>query len=120
MKIKTKFHGELTIQQDQLWNFPKGIPGFEDEKEFALLPIEGNGIFQVSAINSKHQKSHLSLETHTQSCRNYSFDIDEPTMDLLEIEKEEDVFVLGVISLKRTIRNINDQLTSTSNLPIKN
>ena len=40
----------------------------------------------------------------------YSFEVDEPTIDLLDIEKEEDVFVLGVLSLKEPFE------TSTINL----
>lgn len=102
MIIQTKFHGELKIQANQLWNFPKGIPGFDDEKEFALLLIEGNDVFQVLQSSKTTDIAFIVANPYTL-VTNYSFDVDEPTIDLLGIEKEEDVFVLGVLSLKEPV-----------------
>lgn len=109
MKIQTKFHEEIEISNDQLWNFPKGIPGFEHEKEFLLLPIEGNTIFQV--LQSTNTPSVAFIVTNPYTLvEDYSFDIDEPTIDLLNIEKPEDLFVLGILTLKQPFE------TSTINL----
>ena len=102
MKIQTKFHGELDIQADQLWEFPKGLPGFEDEKEFALLPVEGNDMFQVLQSTTTADIAFIVASPYTL-VEDYSFEVDEPTIDLLGIEKEEDVFVLAVLSLKEQI-----------------
>jgi len=99
MQIQTKFHGELTIRPDQTWNFPKGIPGFEDENQFTLLPIEGNGIFQVLQSTQTPTTAFIVANPYTL-VDDYSFDVDEPTVNLLSVESEQDVFVLSVISLK--------------------
>ncbi|MFC5588757.1 flagellar assembly protein FliW [Sporosarcina soli] len=109
MNIQTKFHGELEIQPDQLWNFPKGIPGFEDENQFALLSIEGNSAFQVLQSTTTSEVAFIVANPYTL-VESYSFNIDEPTIELLSIKKEEDVFVLGVISIKDPFE------TSTINL----
>lgn len=53
MLIQTKFLGEVKLNSEQLWRFPKGVPGFEDQKEFVLLPIEGNSFFQVLQSTQK-------------------------------------------------------------------
>jgi len=99
MQIQTRFHGELTIQPDQIWNFPKGIPGFEEENEFTLLPIEGNDAFQVLQSIQTPTTAFIVANPYTL-VDDYSFDVDEPTINLLSIESEQDVFVLSVISLK--------------------
>ncbi|MEK5071474.1 flagellar assembly protein FliW [Sporosarcina sp. FSL K6-1508] len=99
MIIQTKFHGSLEIQIDQTWNFPKGIPGFEAEKEFALLPIEDNDLFQVLQSTKTTDVALIVANPYTLA-GDYSFTVDEPTIDLLNIEKEQDVFILGVLSLK--------------------
>lgn len=109
MNIQTKFHGEIEIQLDQLWNFPKGIPGFEDEKEFVLLPIEGNDIFQVLQSSNTSSVAFIVTNPYTLVA-DYTFDIDDPTIELLNIEKPEDVFVLGILTLKQPFD------TSTINL----
>ena len=99
MNIQTKFHGTLEIQPNQTWNFPKGIPGFEKENEFTLLPVEGNSTFQVLQSTTTPDLAFIVANPYTL-IEDYSFKIDEPTIDLLEIKQQEDIFVLGVLSLK--------------------
>ncbi|MDW0112598.1 flagellar assembly protein FliW [Sporosarcina saromensis] len=109
MQIETKFHGTIQIQKDQLWNFPKGLPGFENEKTFSLLPIEGNNTFQV--LQSVNTPAVAFIVTNPYTLvEDYSFDIDEPTIELLNIEKPEDLFVLGILTVKQPFE------TSTINL----
>lgn len=109
MRIKTKFFGEIELNSEQLWHFPKGIPGFEDEREFALLPIEGNTMFQVLQSLYVSEIGLIVANPYTL-VEDYSFDIDEPTIELLDIKKEGDVFILGILSLKDPLE------TSTINL----
>ncbi|MEK5040718.1 flagellar assembly protein FliW [Sporosarcina sp. FSL K6-3457] len=99
MNIQTKFHGDIELQPDQIWNFPKGIPGFEDENQFLLLPIEGNDIFQVLQSTLTPTTAFIVANPYTL-VDDYSFDVDEPTVNLLNIKSEQDVFVLSIISLK--------------------
>ena len=99
MKIQTKFHGALKIQSEQTWDFPKGLPGFEDEKELVLLPIEGNGVFQVLQSTRRADVAFIVGSPYTL-VEDYSFKVDEPTIDFLKIKEQEDVFVLCVLSLK--------------------
>lgn len=109
MNIQTKFHGTLKIQLDQTWHFPKGMPGFEDEKEFALLSIEDNDIFQVLQSTKIPDIAFILVNPYT-IVEDYSFKVDEPTIELLKIKNETDVFVLGVLSVKEPFE------TSTINL----
>ncbi|MGE7544922.1 flagellar assembly protein FliW [Sporosarcina newyorkensis] len=100
MQIQTKFHGEIQIRPTETWKFLKGLPGFEEETEFALLPIEGNDAFQV--LQSTKQASIAFIVANPYTLMdNYTFEIDEPTIDLLEITKPEDVMVLGIVSMKK-------------------
>lgn len=99
MQIETKFHGQLTIQQDQTWTFPKGLPGFEDEQSFVLLPIEGNEVFQVLQSTKTAMIAFIVTNPFTLM-DDYSFKIDEPTIELLKIKDQSEVFILNVLSLK--------------------
>lgn len=99
MNIQTKFHGELEIKQNQIWSFPKGMPGFEEEKEFVFLSIEGNNVFQVLQSTKTPAVAFIIANPYT-IIEDYSFKIDTPTIDLLTIKNEADVFVLGVLSVK--------------------
>jgi flagellar assembly factor FliW len=41
--LQTKYFGQLDCPAEQALHFPKGLFGFEEEKEFYLLPFEGSG-----------------------------------------------------------------------------
>ena len=41
MRLKTKYFGEIECAEEDKLNFPDGLFGFEEEKEFFLLPFEG-------------------------------------------------------------------------------
>ena len=43
MLLQTKYFGQLDCPAEQALHFPKGLFGFEEEKEFFLLPFEGSG-----------------------------------------------------------------------------
>lgn len=99
MKIATKFHGELSIEKLARWSFPKGIPGLEDERQFVLLPIEGNDNFQVMQSVTSSAIALIVSNPYTL-VDDYSFEIDEPTIELLSIKTQEEVMVLTVMTIK--------------------
>ena len=41
MRLKTKYFGEIECSEEDKLHFPAGLFGFEEEKEFFLLPFEG-------------------------------------------------------------------------------
>lgn len=41
MRLKTKYFGEIDCPEEEKLHFPEGLFGFEEEKEFFLLPFEG-------------------------------------------------------------------------------
>jgi flagellar assembly factor FliW len=45
MQIKTAFFGELNISANDIIHFPEGLPAFETEKQFILIPLEENSPF---------------------------------------------------------------------------
>ncbi|MEL7633398.1 flagellar assembly protein FliW [Sporomusa sphaeroides] len=45
MRIKSTRFGELDITESQLIKFPHALPGFPEEKEFALLPYQPDSPF---------------------------------------------------------------------------
>ena len=42
MKLQTKYFGEIDYEAGESIAFPDGLFGFEDEREFLLLPFEGS------------------------------------------------------------------------------
>lgn len=45
MIVPSSLLGELEIEQSSIINFPEGIPAFEDQKQFVIVPLEENSPF---------------------------------------------------------------------------
>lgn len=42
MEFRTKYFGEIDCEEESILYFAQGLFGFEEEKEFLLLPFEGS------------------------------------------------------------------------------
>lgn len=104
MKIPTAYMGEITIDPSEILKFERGIPGFEDETSFVLLPLEENSIFHILQ-STKTESLAFILSTPYAHVSDYNFDLDEPTVKALEIKNENEVAVFAIISLKDTLAN---------------
>ena len=99
MQIETKFHGSVSLEGALIYEFPQGLPGFEDNHSFTILPIDGNDMFQVLQSTDTPGVAFVVANPYTL-IEQYDIRIDEPTIDLLGIESEEEVFVLTVVTVK--------------------
>lgn len=104
MNISTAYMGEITIDPSDAIKFEHGIPGFEDETSFVLLPLEESSIFQILQ-STKTESLAFILSTPYAHVSDYSFDLDEPTVKALEIKSENEVAVFAIVSLKDTLAN---------------
>lgn len=102
MKIRTTYFGEIEIDATHILNFEHGIPGFEDEKQFVLLPIEEDSAFQVLQSIQTETLSFIVTDPYAVAI-GYSFDLDDASIHTLQIKSEKDVAVLAIVSLKDTL-----------------
>jgi len=99
MNIHTKFFGVVEIKEENIIEFPNGVPGFEQEKEFVLLEIDEQGTY--SSLQSVNQPGIALVVTNPYLFfSDYEFDLDHNTINLLQIKSNEDVMVLSVLTLK--------------------
>lgn len=109
MNIKTVYMGEITINSVDIIKFDHGIPGFEDEKDFVILPIEENSVFQILQSVNTEELAFIITNPYAIST-DYNFDLDEVTVHALNIQNENEVAVFAIVSLKDTLAQ------STANL----
>lgn len=109
MLIQTKYHGEATINEAHKITFEHGIPGFLEEKNYILLPLEeGSSFFILQSIQS--QNTAFVVTSPFFFFKDYEFDLDESTKELLMIESPNDVEVYVILTVSDPFTN------STANL----
>ncbi|SER65415.1 flagellar assembly protein FliW [Psychrobacillus sp. OK032] len=102
MKLKTAYMGEVETDSKSFITFEHGIPGFEKERNFVLLPIENNDAFHVLQSVQTVELAFIVTNPYTITT-DYSFELDEATVYSLQIQDEKEVAVLAIVSLKETI-----------------
>jgi flagellar assembly factor FliW len=102
MNIQTAYSGEIELDSTNIITFEHGIPGFEDEHDFVLLPIEDNEVFHVLQSIQTPALAFIVTNPYTITT-NYSFDLEEATVHSLQIKEENDIAVFAIVSLKDSI-----------------
>lgn len=108
-KIESEFYGTFEVDESHIYHFPKGIIGFEDKHEYALIQVD-NGPFHV-LHSLGEQLSFIVIPGH-YSAEGYGFRINQSMINLLEIQRPEDVMTLVIVNV------IDDQLYANLKAPL--
>ncbi|WP_163144133.1 flagellar assembly protein FliW [Bacillus sp. 22-7] len=108
MNIQTKFHGEQEINKDDIIYFPSGIPGFLDEKEFYILPLEGTELFVMQSV--KTTEVAFIVTDPFVLFPQYEFDLPEEVLEKLEIQSDKDVAVFAILTVREPFHNTTANL----------
>lgn len=96
MKIQTAHFGEIEYDAAQAFHFQSGLPGLEEDTEFALLASdETQPIFWLQSL-TRAQVS-LPVVNPLLLCPTYSFDIPDADTEALELRDVQDVCILSVL-----------------------
>ncbi|MBX9974392.1 flagellar assembly protein FliW [Cytobacillus firmus] len=112
MNIQTKFHGEQEINKDDIIQFPSGIPGFLEEKEFFILPLEGTELFVLQSV--KTTEVAFIVTDPFALFPQYEFDLPEEALEKLGIQKEKDVATFAIL----TVREPFEETTANLQAPL--
>jgi flagellar assembly factor FliW len=104
MQIQTKFLGEVEVQEESIIQFPEGIPGFVEEKQFVLIPLNETSPF-LTLQSVKTAEVGFMVATPYAFKKDYAFDLQQSDVEQLHIENPEDVLVYGILTLKDTLLN---------------
>lgn len=99
MIIETLSMGKLEVNEDQIYHFTKGIPGFEEETDFALINMSESSFWVLQSL--KEQGLSFLLGDPFVFYPSYEFELPDDEAEELGIEL--DVLVRCIITLKEQI-----------------
>ncbi|NLU52785.1 MAG: flagellar assembly protein FliW [Clostridiaceae bacterium] len=102
MELKTAQFGVINIGEDELINFPMGIPGFENNKKFVLIGNDPAALFFW--LQSAEDPNLCFVVTDPFSIYpNYYVDVDDDDVNFLEITDSGNVMTLAVVVIPEKI-----------------
>ncbi|MEH6937383.1 flagellar assembly protein FliW [Bacillus sp. JJ664] len=109
MNIQSKYHGEIEIQQEDVITFPKGIPAFENENEFTVLPLQEGTPFSI--LQSVHSTNLAFIIGEVFSIfPDYDIELSQNAIETLELDDAKNAVVYCIMTVKEPF------IESTANL----
>ena len=97
-KVYTSRFGEIEVDEKKIVHFKNGIPAFEDEHEFVILPYEDESPYYfMQSVNSPDLAFLLTIPF--LFFNDYTFEIDESTVKELDIKNQDAVFFYSMITI---------------------
>lgn len=109
MKINTKYHGEVEINENDIITFDSGIPGFDDVNSYAILPLSEDQVYLVLQSTEAPELAFVITDPFIHY-KEYEFSLSEDTIKSLRIGSENEVLVYVILTVNE---NINE---TTANL----
>lgn len=101
MLINTKYLGEVEIEASEILSFHHGLLGFQEYKEFILLPLDAD--LPLALLQSTEEVSiGFIVALPFAFKQDYAFDLSDEDKSDLQIEKEEDVLTYSILTLNET------------------
>lgn len=98
--------------------FKKGLPGFELLLNFELGNLENNEKFKI--LKSKEEDISFVTTSPFDIYKDYEINLNDETIKELQIENPEDVLVLTIITLGKTLQESTINLKAPIIINIKN
>lgn len=103
MKLNTKHFGEIEINEDGIIIFEDGIPGFRDVKKYVIIKNPNPEIpFNWLQGVDKTDLAFVIVNPFLFK-ENYQFDIPQNTINELEIDSINDVFILCIVTIPENL-----------------
>ncbi|MBQ9488002.1 MAG: flagellar assembly protein FliW, partial [Selenomonadaceae bacterium] len=97
-KVNTDRFGEIEIDEKRIIHFKDGIPAFENEHEFIILPYDEESPYYFMQSLNKPDLAFL-LTIPEIFFPDYSAEIDDETVEELKIGDAEKVLVYALITI---------------------
>lgn len=117
MIIATEHLGNIEYSENDVLSFAHGIPGFEKEKQFILIPAEDIE-FPFSYLQSVQSADLAFIVTDPfLFVENYDFELSSSDATALNVKNDDDLADISVLTIV-TIPNDVDQTTINIMAPI--
>ncbi|MEK4513083.1 flagellar assembly protein FliW [Paenibacillus sp. FSL K6-2524] len=104
LTIKSNDYGQLRFEADRVYQFEKGILGMQDFKDYALFPIEDS---PFSVLHTIDEQISFILVPAIEVIDEYGFEIDQELVDLLGLQRVEDVAVFLIVNMQENDLYVN-------------
>lgn len=111
MIIESERFGQMDLKENKIFDFPSGIPGFEDLHKFVILEMEQTKpIYWMQSTENKYIA--LPVINPFEIIEDYYVIIKDTEVMELNIENENDLMILNVLVIPSDIKQMTANLAA--------
>lgn len=111
MKVTTRVFGEITIDDEKIITFPKGIIGFPDLTEFALVHDSEKGTDTIHWLQSIQEPAFaMPVMDPLIVCPDYNPEVDDELLSHLGKLDPEEMLVLVTVTVPKDLTRMSVNL----------
>ncbi|MEC1770237.1 flagellar assembly protein FliW [Schinkia azotoformans] len=118
MEINTKYHGEMEIEDKAIIQFKEGIPSFEDEKQFVIIPLDEDSPFLILQSLTTPSLGFVIINPFDYFT-DYTVDLSESTIQKLKIKSEDQVAIYTILTVQEPFENTTTNLSGPIVINVK-
>lgn len=97
-RVNTVRFGEIEVEEDKIVHFEAGIPAFEEEHEFLIIPYDEESPYVFLQSLTTPDLAFL-MTIPFVFFPDYEFEIDDETLEKLGIRNQEELLIYALITL---------------------
>ena len=97
-KVDTARFGEIDVEEDKIVHFEQGIPAFEDEHEFLVIPYDAESPYYFMQSLTTPDLAFL-LTVPFVFFPDYEFELDDEVLKQLGIKQQEEILIYALITI---------------------
>lgn len=112
MDINTRDFGVIQVDQDSVYDFPKGIYGFENDNKFAIFEktFEDVSFLYLQSVNNLNP-CFLVFEPQ-DFYPNYEPDLSKEDLELCQVETQEELIFLVISTVPASLTELSLNMKS--------
>ena len=119
MKFISAIHGEIEYDEKDKVIFNKGIPGFEDLKEYILVDLKGYEPFKLLQSLEEDNVGFIVTSPY-EFYSDYKVKLSDETIEALNIKSEKEVLIITTVTLDSDPKKITTNLQGPIVINISN
>lgn len=103
MKLQTRLFGEISYSENEVVYFPQGLPSFEEDRHFLLLPIEGSDGELLCLQGVDTPTLSFILMNPFSLMSSYQPQLQQKDRSLLQVKSDHDLCFFVLCAMRRPI-----------------
>ena len=97
-RVNTVRFGEIEVEEDKIVHFESGIPAFEDEHEFLIIPYDEESPYVfLQSLTTPDLAFIMTIPFNFFP--DYEFEIDDDTLKRMGIKEQEELLIYTLITI---------------------